>query len=117
MHLGSWDILKRPISEGGLQIRDPGLANPTMGGRLIWELYTNKNHPVSMIFWMKYLKVGSLRNITTSNTFSWTTIWNLCRKGLTISTNNSTESLAMGRGFFCGMINFLEIPLFPLLPH
>ena len=36
MHLVSWDILKRPISEGGLQIHDPGLANLALGGKLIW---------------------------------------------------------------------------------
>ena len=65
MHLVSWDILKRPISEGGLQIFDPGLDNLAMGGKLIWRLYTNKNHSISKIFWMKYLKGGSLKNITT----------------------------------------------------
>ena len=36
MHLASWDILKRPITEGGLQIRDLGLANMDLGGKLIW---------------------------------------------------------------------------------
>ena len=36
MHLASWEILKNPISEGGLQIRDPGLDNLAMGGKLIW---------------------------------------------------------------------------------
>ena len=68
MHLVSWDILKRPILEGGLQIRDPGLANLAMGGKLIWQLYVDKNNPVSKIFRMKYLKGYSLRNLTTSNT-------------------------------------------------
>ena len=63
MHLVSWDILKRPLSEGGLQIRDPGLANLAMGGKLIWKLFVDKKHPVSKIFWMKYLKGGSLRNL------------------------------------------------------
>ena len=68
MHLVSWDILKRPISKGGLQICDPGLANLALGGKLIWQLYADKSHPVSKIFRMKYLKGGSLRNLTTSNT-------------------------------------------------
>ena len=76
MHLVSWDILKRPISEGGLQIRDPGLANLEMGGKLIWQLYVDKNHPVNKIFRMKYLEGGSLRNLTTSNTPTGTAIWN-----------------------------------------
>ena len=68
--------------EGGLQIRDPGLENPTLGGKIIWQLYANKNHPLSKIFWMKYLKGGSLRNLKTSNAPTGTTVWNLCRRGI-----------------------------------
>ena len=82
MHLVSWDILKKPIFEGGLQIRDPSLANLALGGIFLWQLYVDKNHPVSKIFRMKYLKGGSLRNLTSSSTPSGTTIWNLCRKGI-----------------------------------
>ena len=81
MHLVSWEVLKRPILEGGLQIRDLGLANLAMSGKLIWQLYENKNHPVSQIFWKKYLKGGSLRKYISANTLSGTTIWNSCRKG------------------------------------
>ena len=36
LHLVSWDILKIPLMEGGLQIQDPGLANLVMGGKIIW---------------------------------------------------------------------------------
>ena len=82
MHLVSSDIIKRPISEGGLQIRDPRLANLAMGGKLIWQLYVDKNYHVSNIFRMKYLKGDSLINLTTSNTPTGTTIWNLCRRGI-----------------------------------
>ena len=82
MHLASWEILKRPIVEGGLQIRDPSLANLALGGKLLWQLYAEKNHPVSKIFRMKYLNGGSLRKITTSSSPASTSIWNLCRKGL-----------------------------------
>ena len=53
-----------------------------MGGKLIWQLYVDKNHPVSKIFRMKYLKDVSLRNLTTSNTLTGTTIWNYCRRGI-----------------------------------
>ena len=70
----SWDILKRPISEGGLQINDLGLRNLALGGKLIWQLYVNKKHPISKIFRMKCLKGGSMRNLTTSNTPIGTTI-------------------------------------------
>ena len=82
MHLVSWDILKRPIPEGELQIRDPGLANLALGGKILWQLYVDKNHHVSKIFRMKYLKGGSLRNLTTFSSPTCTTIWNLCRKGI-----------------------------------
>ena len=68
MHLVSWEILKRPTSEGGLQIRDPELANLALGGKLIWQLCSGKHHPDNKIFWKKYLKGGSVRNIKTANT-------------------------------------------------
>ena len=32
MHLVSWEILKRPLSEGDLQIHDPRLGNIALGG-------------------------------------------------------------------------------------
>ena len=82
MHLVSWDTLKKPISKGGLQIRDPGLSNLALGGKLLWKLYVDKHHPVSNIFRPKYLKGRSLRKLTSSSTPSGTTIWNLCRKGI-----------------------------------
>ena len=82
MHLVSWEILKRPIAEGGLQIRDPSLANLALGGKLLLKLYAEKNHLVSKIFRMKYLNGSSLRKITSSSSHTSTSIWNLCRKGL-----------------------------------
>ena len=65
-----------------MQIRDPELESLALGGNLIWQLSSNKNHPVSMIFWRKYLKGGSLRNLKSSNIPAGTTIWNLCRRGI-----------------------------------
>ena len=43
MHLVNWDIVKRPVIDGGLQIRDPGLTNLAMGGKLLWQLFSTKN--------------------------------------------------------------------------
>ena len=51
MHLLNLDIVKRPITDGGLQIRDPGLTNLAMGGKLLCQLFSNKKHPVNQIFW------------------------------------------------------------------
>eukprot|EP00253_Pinus_taeda_P002897 PITA_02897 len=38
-HLVSWDIVKRPLLEGGLQVRDPGLANLSLGGKILWKIF------------------------------------------------------------------------------
>jgi len=51
-----------------------------LGGKIIWQLYANKKHPVSKILQMKYLKGGSLRNLTIAATPTGTTIWNLSRR-------------------------------------
>ena len=81
IHLVRWEVLKRPILEGGLQIYDPGIASLAMSGKLIWKLFVDKKHPVSIMFRMKYLKGGSLRNITSTNTPTSSAIWNSCMKG------------------------------------
>ena len=78
MNLVNWETLKRPILAGGLQIRDPELANLALGGKLVWQLFLDKHHPVSMIFWKKYLKGGSIRNIKIDNIPIGTSVWNLC---------------------------------------
>ena len=63
-HLISWDTVKRPLIEGGLQIRDPLHANLAMGCKLLWQLYAEPNHPVSQIFKIKYLKNQSIKHFT-----------------------------------------------------
>ena len=75
MRLVSWEVLKRPISVGGVQIRDPGLDNLALSGKLIWQLFVDKKYHVSNIFRMKYIKGGSLRNISSANTPTGTTMW------------------------------------------
>ena len=55
MHLVKWYIVKRLVLEGGLQIRDPRLANLAIGGKLLWQLFSNKKHPVSQILWKNIL--------------------------------------------------------------
>ena len=67
MHLVSWEKLKRSISEGGLRIWDPKLVNLAMGGKIIWQLYADKNHSISKIFRKKYLKGKYLRNMKPSS--------------------------------------------------
>ena len=74
MHLVNWETVKRPLLDGGLQFKDPKLSNIAMGGNFLWQLFSNKQHPVSQLLWKKYLHGGSLRNIQI--------IWNSCRKVL-----------------------------------
>ena len=88
MHLVNWDVVKRPFLEGGLEIKDPTLVNLARGGKLLWKLFSYKNHPVSQIFWKKYLKGGSLRNLQLLNSPIGSISWNLCRKFLDFFTKN-----------------------------
>ena len=60
-HLVNCETIKRPITEGRLQLRDLELANIALGGKLIWQIFADNNHLVSKLFSMKYLKGGSLR--------------------------------------------------------
>lgn len=64
-HLVNWDIIKHPKNKGGLQIRDPGLVNTALGDKILWQLFSNQNHPISRLLRKKYL---SLRNLQVDNT-------------------------------------------------
>lgn len=64
------------------------MAILAMSGKLIWQLYVNKNHPVSQIFRKKYLKGGSLRKATAANTLTGTAIWNSYRKSFGFFNNH-----------------------------
>ena len=68
MHLVKWEIVKRPVLDGGLKIKDPVMSNLAMGGKLLWQLFSNKKHLVSQIFRKKCLHGGTLRNLQMENT-------------------------------------------------
>jgi hypothetical protein len=71
-----------PYDEGGLQVRDPELANLALGVKIVWNLYENHKHPVSNLLKKKYLIGASMRNLQAVNIPKGTLIWNLCRHGL-----------------------------------
>ena len=96
MHLVRCEVLMHPTVYGGIQIRDPGLANLVMVGKLVWRLFEDPKHPVSKIFRMKYLHGVSLRNISSENSSSSFGIWNSCRKCLVFSNKICIKSLVMG---------------------
>ena len=49
LHLVNWDIAKIPMLECVLQIREPGLANIAMGGKFMWQLFSDRKHLVSQV--------------------------------------------------------------------
>ena len=100
LHLVKWDIVKRPVPEGGLQIRDSGLVNLAMGGKLLWQLFSDKKHLINQIFQKKNLKGGTLRNIHITNTPKGSITWNLCRKGLEFFTQHLYCIPGNGRNTF-----------------
>ena len=108
----NWEIIKRPISEGGLQIREPELANLTLGGKIVWQIFADKNHPVSKLFLHKYLKSVSMRNLKSEKLPSDTTIWNLCRKSLNLIQQHLYRIPGNGEKN-CGKIRFSGYLLFP----
>ena len=77
LHLVNWDIVKRPVLEGGLQIRDRGLRNLAMGGKFLCQLFYEHKHLVSQVLWKKYLLGGSLRNLQAVNIPKGSLTWNL----------------------------------------
>ena len=64
------------LTEGGLQIRDPRLTNMALGGKLLWKLHSDSNHPVSKILRLKYMRGKSLHNLQEVNV----------QKGLSLGT-------------------------------
>ena len=100
IHLVKWETIKRPITEGGLQIRDHELANLALGVKLVWQIFADKNHPVSKLFSMKYLKGGSLRTIKLEKLPTCTAIWNLCRKSINLIEHHLYRIPSNGKGFF-----------------
>ena len=96
----NWDTVKRPVSEGGLQVKDPRLVNLAMSGKLLWQLFSNLSHPVSQIFWKKYLNGGTLRNLQLNNISKGTSIWNLCKKGITFFTKQLFKIPGNGNNTF-----------------
>ena len=106
MHLVKWEIIKKLVLEGGLQIKDPGMSNLAMGGKLLWQWFSNRKHLVSQLFWKKYLHGGSLRNIQMENTIKGSIIWNSCRKVLEFFVQHVFQEMAERPS--CGSIKLMD---------
>eukprot|EP00253_Pinus_taeda_P033856 PITA_33856 len=80
MHLANWELVKRPIAEGGLQIRDPSLVNLALGGKLLWKMAHEPNHPISTTLLSKYAHNSSFRNLNFDPPVNSSQVWILCCK-------------------------------------
>ena len=83
--------------EGGLHIRDPGLTNLSMGGIILWQIFSNSKHSVSQVLWKKNVLGGTLRNLQEVNTPKGSVTWNLCRRGLEFFQKNLYRIPGNGR--------------------
>eukprot|EP00253_Pinus_taeda_P023038 PITA_23038 len=63
IHLVNWDLVKRPTTEGVLQIHDPSLVNLALGGKLLWKLVHEPKHPTNAILLSKYAHNSSFNNM------------------------------------------------------
>eukprot|EP00253_Pinus_taeda_P009325 PITA_09325 len=81
-HLVNWEMVKRPIAEGGLQIRDPKQANLALGCKLLWQLISEPTHPISQVLNLKYLRNRSIISFNPVSSPKGTQAWRLCCKGI-----------------------------------
>lgn len=80
LHLVNWDTVKKPIDEGGLQIRDPSLVNLALGSKILWKMIKEPLHPVSAILRSKYTNKPDFRILQLGYTTNSTLLWKLCFK-------------------------------------
>lgn len=82
IHLVNWEMVKRPLVEGGLQIRESTHANIAMGCKILWQLHTEPNHSISQIIKLKYINNQSLKHFSTEKTPKDSLAWTLCSRGI-----------------------------------
>jgi ribonuclease HI/exonuclease III len=80
-HLVNWETAKRPLREGGLQIRDPALANTALGCKILWKMHSDPSHPVSKTLIHRYIPNAKIRNLQNAVSRKTTILWQLCIKG------------------------------------
>lgn len=78
LHLVNWETVKKPIDDGGLDIRDPSLVNLALGSKILWKILKEPSHPVSLSLRTKYTNTADLRNLHLEDTANCTLLWKLC---------------------------------------
>ena len=61
LHLVNWDTNKKPKLEGGLQLRDLGAQNLTLGSKILWNIVAGKASWSKRVLWKKYFNGQRLR--------------------------------------------------------
>eukprot|EP00253_Pinus_taeda_P026904 PITA_26904 len=79
IHLVSWEILKSPFLEGGLQIRNLAAQNSALGAKILWNLVSGKISWSKRVIWKKYFQGQRLRCLDNPpRTLKGSPIFNLC---------------------------------------
>jgi hypothetical protein len=87
-HLVRWEIVKLPLREGGLQIRDPALVNTTLGCKILWKMHSEPSHLISKTLLHKYIPSAKIQNLQNATYRKSTQLWQLCLKGTRIFTQD-----------------------------
>eukprot|EP00253_Pinus_taeda_P006677 PITA_06677 len=79
IHLVSWEILKSPFLEGGLQLRNLAAQNSALGAKTLWNLVSGKTSWSKRVIWKKYFQGQRLRCLDNPpRTLKGSPIFNLC---------------------------------------
>ena len=91
MHLVSWNKIKSPKWEGGLQIRDVATQNLAMGGNILWKMIRGKTTWSSKALRTKYFRGHKERCLDRPpRTRKGSPILTLCLKSLNMFSSNLT---------------------------
>eukprot|EP00253_Pinus_taeda_P019066 PITA_19066 len=61
LHLVNWDTIKKPLIEGGLQMRDLAAQNLALGSKILWSIVAGKTSWSKKVLWKKYFQGQRLR--------------------------------------------------------
>ena len=83
LHLVSWDKIKKPILEGGLQVRNIAVQNLDLGSKLLWNLVSGHTSWSKKVLWKKYFQGSHSRCLDKPpRTLTESPIFKLCLTAL-----------------------------------
>lgn len=79
IHLVNWEILKRPLLEGGLHLRNLAAQNLALGSKILWNLVSGNASWSKRVLWKKCFQGQRLRCLDKSpRLLKGSPIFNLC---------------------------------------